>query len=98
MNDTREEIRSLDDLRAFIHHTLCHKENLLVDQFKMTEMQLTRRGRNCGLQFSLQGPWSVRLGAIWVSDQNIIYFYDACGVRFRKAQMRQRLLPAVPAA
>ncbi len=98
MNDSLEEIRSLDDLRAFIHHTLCQKENLLADQFKMTEMQLTRRGRDCGLQFSLQGPRSVRLGAIWVSDQNLIYFYDARGVRYRKTQLRQRLLPAAPAA
>ena len=98
MHDTLEEIRSLDDLRAFIHRTLCEKENLLADQFKMTEMQLTRRGRGCGLQFSLHGPRSVRLGAIWVSDQNLIYFYDAAGVRFRKARLRQRLLPNAPAA
>ncbi len=98
MHDTLEEIRSLDDLRAFIHHTLCEKENLLADQFQMTEMQLTRRGRSCGLQFSLDGPRSVRLGAIWVSDQNLIYFYDAQGVRFQKARLRQRLLPRVPAA
>ena len=43
------DIRSLDDLRTFIHKTLCQKENLLEEQFTMTEMQLMRRGRECGL-------------------------------------------------
>lgn len=98
MHDTVDEIRSIDDLKSFIHRTLCDKENLLADQFTMTEMQLNRRGRDCGLQFSLHGPRSVRLGAIWASDQNTIYFYDACGVRYRKVRLKQRLLPCVPAA
>ena len=93
MCDSLEDIRSLDDLRAYIHRTLCEKENLLENQFTMTEMQLIRRSRGCGLQFSLHGPRSVRLGAIWVSDQNMIYFYDAQGVRYRKVRLAQRLLP-----
>ena len=50
MPDTIEEIRSLNDLRTFIHHTLCEKENLLEEQFEMTEMQLFRRGRDCGVR------------------------------------------------
>ncbi len=86
-------IRCLDDLREFIHLKLCECENLVREQFTMTEMQLTRRGRDCGLQFCLQGPRSVRLGAIWASDHNIIYFYDARGTRYLKVKLRQRLLP-----
>ena len=93
MQETIDCIWSLEDLRAFIHRTLCEKENLLADQFYMTEMQLSRRGRNCGIQFSLQGPRSVRLGAIWASDHNSIYFYDACGVRYLKVRLQNRLLP-----
>ncbi len=93
MTDTLDEIRTLDDLRLFIHQTLCEKENLLADQFAMSEMQLTRRGRDCGLQFSLQGPRSVRLGAIWAADHNLIYFYDAQGERYAKIRLRHRLLP-----
>ena len=89
-----DTIRTLDQLRAYIHHTLCQKENLLPDQFTMSEMQLTRRGRACGLQFSLHGPRSVRLGAIWAADHNDLYFYDARGERYRKERLRQRLLPA----
>jgi hypothetical protein len=98
MPDSIEEIRSLNDLRTFIHHTLCEKENLLEDQFKITEMQLFRCGRDCGLRFSLNGPRSVRLGAIWAADQNMIYFYDTRGNRYMKLRLRHRLLPEVPEA
>ncbi len=86
-------IRCLEDLRNYIHEKLCSCENLVLDQFTMSEMQLTRRGRDCGLQFSLQGPRSVRLGAIWASDHNVIYFYDARGIRYLKVKLRQRLVP-----
>jgi hypothetical protein len=93
MCESLDEIRTLDDLRSYVHQTLCEKENLLADQFAMTEMQLMRRGRDCGLQFSLQGPRSVRLGAIWAADHNMIYFYDAQGERYAKIRLRHRLLP-----
>jgi hypothetical protein len=96
MRETVDEIRSLNELRDFIHQTLCEKENLLEDQFQMTEMQLFRRGRECGLQFSLHGPRSVRLGAIWAADHNTIYFYDARGNRYLKVRLRHRLLPDLP--
>lgn len=93
MCETIEEVRTLDDLRRYVHRTLCEKENLLADQFTMAEAVLTRRQRDCGLQFSLHGPRSVRLGAIWESDHNTVYFYDAQGVRYRKVRLRHRLLP-----
>lgn len=86
------DLRTLDDLRTFIHKTLCQKENLLEEQFTMTEMQLMRRGRECGLQFSLHGPRSVRLGAIWASDHNVVYFYDARGERYLKLKLANRLM------
>lgn len=86
-----DTVRTLDDLRAYIHGRLCEKENLLADQFTMTEMRLTRRSRDCGLQFSLHGPRNVRLGAVWASDHNVIYLYDAQGVRYEKLRLKQRL-------
>lgn len=98
MVETVEGVHSLDELRAFVHRTLCEKENLLADQFTMTEMQITRRGRACGLQFSIHGPRSVRLGAIWAADHNVIYFYDANGERYRKIRLKNRLHPARRAA
>jgi hypothetical protein len=84
-------ISTLDALRAFVHKTLCDRENILADQFAMTESRLIRQGQPCGLQFSLQGPRSIRLGAIWAADRNLLYFYDACGERFLKLELASQL-------
>lgn len=89
MASRTESIRSIDDLREYIHSALCEKENLVPDQFQMREMALVVRGRTCGLQFCLKGPRSVRLGAIWASDQNLLYFYDACGQRYMQLRLTQ---------
>ncbi len=89
-----DEVRTLADLRAFIHRELCAHENLVPEQFTLTEMQLRRRNRDCGLQFSLHGPRSIRLGAIWASDHNMVYFYDTQGVRYSKVRLRNRIFSA----
>ncbi|HAA52549.1 MAG TPA: hypothetical protein DCE43_22730 [Planctomycetaceae bacterium] len=91
MTDPLAEIRTLDNLRDFIHSTLCNKENLLAEITSMTQRELSRRGRQCGLQFAVQGPRNVRLGAIWESDHNHIYFYDARGTRYLKVQLPHRV-------
>ncbi len=91
MSGGYDDVCTLTDLRAFVHQTLCAKEGLLADQFPLTEMQLARRGRFCGLQFSLQGPRDVRLGAVWATDHNVVYFYDARGERYLKMQLFRRL-------
>ena len=91
MHNSLDEVCSLDDLRSFIHVKLCEKENLLPDQFTLTEIPLTRCGSDCGLQFTLFGPRSIRLAAIWASDLNTIYFYDTNGIRYSKAQLKHRL-------
>ena len=49
MSFSVDNIQSLNELRQFIHKTLCEKENLLEEQFSMTEMSLIRRGRSCGI-------------------------------------------------
>jgi hypothetical protein len=86
-----DDLRTVDDLRVFVHQTLCGKEGLLSEQFPLSEMALTRRNRFCGLQFSLQGPREVRLGAIWAADHNVVYFYDARGERYLKIKLARRL-------
>jgi hypothetical protein len=91
MSDSPDSIENLDDLRAFVHKTLCDRENILEDQFGLTEAALIRGDRNCGLHFCLFGPRSVRLEAIWVADRNTLYFYDARGTRFLKIQLRARV-------
>jgi hypothetical protein len=85
------QILSLADLRCFVLQVLCERENLIVDQFTLKESVLVRRGQSCGRQFVLQGPRAVRLGAVWAADRNDLYFYDACGARFRKERLSASL-------
>ena len=92
MVEAPPELLTHEDLRQYIHRTLCDKENLLGELFTMDETQLIKRGRPCGLQFLLRGPRNVRLGAIWASDHNLIYFYDARGERYLKVKLKQRIV------
>lgn len=85
-----EAITTLTELRAYVHHILCEKENLVPEQFRMREMELRRSGEQSGIHFSLFGPRQVRLSAVWAADKNQLYFYDAAGARFAKQQLNQR--------
>jgi hypothetical protein len=91
MHPTVDDVHTLDDLRGFIHNTLCKKENLLADQFKLSVLRLMRQDQLCGLQFCLRGPRSVRLAAIWAADQNTVYLYDARGARYAKLRLTNRV-------
>ena len=91
VDDGLDEIRDLQQLRAWVHKTLCDRENILQDQFGLTETVVWRSGAACGLQFCLRGPRSIRLEAIWVADRNLVYCYDACGARFLKVQLKWRI-------
>lgn len=96
MHPTVDDVQTLDDLRRYVHTILCEKENLLADQFRMTELRLTREGEPCGVQFCLRGPRSLRLAAIWAADQNTLFLYDAKGVRYRKLQLKHRVAAPSP--
>jgi hypothetical protein len=88
MHTTVNDVHTLDELRQFIHQTLCEKENLLADQFTMSEVRLTSGSGPCGIQFCLRGPRNVRLAAIWVADRNVVYLYDARGERYAKLRLK----------
>ena len=81
----------MTELREFIHAELCRRENLVPEQFQMNEIELKRCGRPCGLQFSIYGPRQVRLSAVWASDRNMVYFYDAGGARYNKVQLANHI-------
>lgn len=98
MAEATAHVHSLDDLRRYVHGTLCQHENLVADQFALQVVALTRLGQRCGLQFILRGPRSVRLGAVWAKEQNQLYFYDARGERFRKELLAQPLALEIEAA
>jgi hypothetical protein len=81
------EIRSLDQLKVFVHLMLCRKENLLEHHFPMTEVELRKNGKRCGFQFVLHGPRSVKLAAVWAETSNEILMYDATGRRFSRVRL-----------
>jgi len=64
--------------------------HLIDETFFETERLSTACGP-CGLQFCLRGPRNVRLAAIWVADQNVVYLYDARGTRYAKLRLKNRL-------
>ena len=98
MTDGSAHVHTVDDLRSYVHDTLCRHENLVAEQFVLQVIPLTQVGKNCGLQFILRGPRSVRLGAVWASRQNQLYFYDARGERFQKERLAQSIQAAEEAA
>lgn len=74
-------LQDLDDLRRFVHTTICQHNELETNVFETTERILVRRGRPCGIFFCLHGPRSVKLTAIWETDRNTILFYGSAGQR-----------------
>jgi hypothetical protein len=81
------EIRTVDQLKDFIHISLCRRENLLEHHFPMTELELKQNGTRCGIQFVLHGPRSVKLAAVWAEPKNEILLYDATGKRFSRIRL-----------
>lgn len=98
MSDTRNEIeiKDLTDLRDFIQRKLSQREHLEPGAFPTSERILLRNGRPCGIYFSLHGPRSVRLTAIWETEGNTVLFYGSNGERFAKTQLVQ--VPCLTAA
>ena len=85
------EVRTLDQLKNFVHIALCRKENLLEHHFPMSELELTQNGNRCGYQFVLHGPRSVKLAAVWAEPSNEILMYDATGHRFASIRLPNRV-------
>ena len=86
-----EDVRTLDDLKLFVHISLCRKENLLEHHFPMSERELQQRGVRCGYQFVLHGPRCVKLAAVWAEPSNEVLLYDATGKRFGRVRLPNRV-------
>lgn len=91
------QIQDLNDLRNYVHHTLCEQNQLEPGAFEVTERILVRGRRPCGVFFCLHGPRSVKLTAIWETERNTILFYGSSGERTHKDHLVQapKLTPAV---
>lgn len=83
------QIDNLNDLRTYVHQTLCDQNELERGVFQVTERILVRGKRPCGIFFCLHGPRSVKLTAIWETDRNTILFYSSSGERTLKAKLIQ---------
>lgn len=80
-------IDDLDDLRQYVHTTICQHNELEVNAFAVTERILIRRGRPCGMFFCVHGPRSVKLTAIWETDRNTVLFYGSAGQRLHTVRL-----------
>ncbi|MFH5805703.1 hypothetical protein [Alienimonas sp. DA493] len=83
--------RTLEQLHAYVHETLCARENLLTEQFRTVAAPLTKAGKPCGCQYTLLGPRSVRLTAVWDAVRNCLFLFDATGARIEKRMLPQRI-------
>lgn len=81
------QMASLEDLRRYVHCTLCEVDQLEADAFPMTERLLLRKGRSCGIHFCLHGPRSVKYTAIWETEKQTLLFYNSQGERFARVQL-----------
>ena len=81
------KILSLNELRRYVHETLCEHEQFQPGAFPMTERLLTRGGRKCGMYFCLHGPRSVKCTSIWETEKNSILFYGNDGERFHRTYL-----------
>ena len=89
MQENELNIQELNDLRNYIYEKLCEQNDLEFGVFELTERYLVRGGAPCGMYFCLHGPRSVKLTAIWETDNNTIRFYGSTGERLHKTQLSQ---------
>ena len=78
-------------IRHYINQTLCERDKLEIDCFPLTERILLRNGKPCGIYYCLIGPRSLRLSAIWDTENGTILFYGSRGERFLKTQLTASL-------
>lgn len=91
MQELVGDIQDFESLHQFVHQSLCESENLLTDQFRTQVLPLCSAEKICAVEFSLLGPRSLRLAAIWAVEQNVLYFYNASGERSRKVKLTSRI-------
>lgn len=81
------QISNVDELRTYVHTTLCHENELEPSAFPVTQRILVRGKQPCGIFFCVHGPRSVKFTAIWETDRNTVLFYNSVGERVRKTHL-----------
>jgi hypothetical protein len=81
------ELPSFESLRRYVCRVLCDRADV-VPATPLLETPLYRRGRPCGIEFTLLCPRTTRLSAIWETFEHRVLFYDQDLVRFQVTQVR----------
>jgi len=81
------QLDNLTQLRQFVSRTLCQRDDFEEGVFQVTERILTKCGKLCGIFFCLHGPRSVKLTAVWETENNSIIFYGSTGEKFQKIRL-----------
>lgn len=82
--------RSEESLQQLVLRSLCNADDLLPHEHELSELPLARSGRVVGTQFLLHGPRSVRLGAVWDAENEVLHLFDAAGHRTERRLPRPR--------
>lgn len=102
METVYRSLPTFDELRQFIHHTLCEYDRLEPTQTPLYAAEIRKSGRLCGWLFYVQGPRALRTSAIWAGDEERILFYGSTGNRYYEVRLTDapewRTLPAKSAA
>ncbi|MCS6850656.1 MAG: hypothetical protein NZ700_05745 [Gemmataceae bacterium] len=87
MRSTVAALPTFDELRRYVHQTLCQHDHLDPAAAPMRQALIKRSGRPCGLLFQVQGPRALRTWAIWAADEHRILFYDSAGSRIAETRL-----------
>ena len=71
----------LTSLSKLVENRLCEIGHLVPNQFPVTQREVLRNGKACGLYFCVHGPRSVKLTAICDFMKNTIIYYGSDGIR-----------------
>ena len=94
MSARPNHIRDINDLKEYVHKTICDQNELELGVFPFAERILARSGKPCGIFFCLYGPRSVKFTAIWEMERNTVLFYASSGERIMKTILPPDLVPA----
>jgi len=82
-----------DTLRTSVERRLCEIGHLEHNQFPMTQREVNRGGKPCGIYFCVHGPRSVKLTAICDLARKLVIFYGSDGVRRESIPLPVRVEP-----
>jgi hypothetical protein len=72
---------NFETLCKTVEQRLCEIGHLEPHQFPMTQREVVRGGKICGVYFCVHGPRSVKLTAICDFTHNTLIYYGSDGIR-----------------